>query len=211
MSIYVNTAPSTTCTPGPRQEQASQGAPVTDVPAGTAEPCATFYLAQMSPDYAGHKMAILLFDPGEGATAIRVLQPDAGNPAGTDGIPDVSPATFTYETCDDAASGCPNPPSDLDGPSPVPLSDFYSSDGHDPPSGTTTCICDPGLKPGGLPGRASPSQYNDRYLLIETTVPVDVSGNGGWYMVEYTFGGGSVTDRTTWSVSLQGSPIHLVL
>ncbi len=213
MSIYVNSAPSTTCTPGARQEQASQNSPIDDVPASTAEACATFYLAQVSPDYVGQKMDILLFDPGEGATAIRILEPDASgsNPTGTDGIADVSPASFTYETCDDASSGCPGLPSGLDGPISVPASDFFSSDGNDPPVGTTTCICDPGLKPGGLPGRASPSQYNDRYLLIQTTVPANVSGNGGWFMVEYTFGGSSVSDRTTWGVGLEGSPVHLVL
>jgi hypothetical protein len=50
-------------------------------------------------------------------------------------------------------------------------------------------------------------------LLIQTTVPsaADLNGNGGWYMVEYTFGGASVSDRTTWGVSLLGNPIHLVL
>jgi hypothetical protein len=213
MSIYVNSAPSTTCTPGPREEQDSQGSAVDDVSASTPEACATFYLAQVSQDYAGRKMDILLFDPGEGATAIRILKPDpaGSNPTGTDGIPDVSAANFTYETCDDAVSGCPGLPPDLDGPSPVSASDFYSSDGNDPPEAATSCICDPGLKPGGLPGRASPSQYNDRYLWIQTTVPPDVSGNGGWFMVEYTFGGSSVSDRTTWAVGLEGSPVHLVL
>jgi hypothetical protein len=208
MSIYVNSAGTATCNPGPRQEQPPPANPVT-----TDEPCSTFYLAQVSPDYAGKKMDILLFDPGEGATAIRVLQPDATPGIETDDIPGVSPASFTYETCDDATGGCPGLSPGLDGPSPVPASDFYSSDGLDPPKGTTTCICDPGLKPGPLPGRASPSQYNDRYLLIQTTVPsaADLAANGGWYMVEYTFGGGSVTDRTTWGVSLLGSPVHLVL
>jgi hypothetical protein len=208
MSIYVNSAGTATCNPGPRQEQPPPANPVT-----TDEPCSTFYLAQVSPDYAGKKMDILLFDPGEGATAIRVLQPDASPGIETDDIPGVSPASFTYETCDDATGGCPGLSPGLDGPSPVPASDFYSSDGLDPPKGTTTCICDPGLKPGPLPGRASPSQYNDRYLLIQTTVPsaADLAANGGWYMVEYTFGGGSVTDRTTWGVSLLGSPVHLVL
>jgi hypothetical protein len=149
-------------------------------------------------------MDIILFDPGEGATAIRVLQPDATAGASTDGVAGVSPASFTYETCDDATAGCPGLPSDLDGPSPVPASDFYSSDGLDPPVATISCICDTGLTPGPLPGRASASQYNDRYLLIETTVPsaADLAANGGWYMVEYTFGGSSVTDRTTWSVSI---------
>lgn len=42
--------------------------------------CATFYLAQVDPVYAGRKMLITLFDPGEGMARLRVLQPD-GNPA----------------------------------------------------------------------------------------------------------------------------------
>jgi len=34
--------------------------------------------------------------------------------------------------------------------------------------------------------------------------------NGGWYRVVYIFNGASVSDRTTWDVSIGGNPIHLV-
>ena len=47
---------------------------------------ATFYLAQVDPVYAGKTLDIMLFDPGEGASSIEILDPN-GNPA-----------TFTWTT-----------------------------------------------------------------------------------------------------------------
>ncbi len=192
MSIYVNSAGTATCTTSvARQEQSAQGQPVNSVTA--AEPCASFYLAQVSPSYSGKTMTITLFDPGEGATGIELLQPDG------------SLASFTYQTVDtygtvgsDDGQYTTNPP-------------YYSDDGNNPPKTTTQCICNPGLKPGPLFGRASPSEYNDRYLEIQTTLPsaTVLDQNGGWYKVEYVFNGSSVSDRTTWNVSVGGNPIHL--
>jgi hypothetical protein len=192
MSIFVDSAGTEECTPGTREEQSVQGAPVVDV--SGPEPCASFWLAQISPDYAGRQMDITLFDPGEGATAIRILQPDG------------TPASFTYQTCDIGTPGCPT----LEGTDSGAA--YYSDDGNDPPTDTTTCICDTGLKPTPLNGRASPSKYNDRYLVIQTTIPSGnaITANDGWYSVQYTFNGSSVSDRTTWSVTVPGNPIHLV-
>ncbi len=191
MSIYVNSAGTAECTTGSvaRMEQTSQGQPNPPNSVTGQEPCASFYLAQVSPSYAGKTMTITLFDPGEGATGIELLQPD-GNPA-----------SFTYQTVDSSAEDGPytsDPP-------------YYSDDGNNPPKATTACICNPGLKPGPLNGRASASEYNDRYLEIQTTLPsaTVLDQNGGWYKVEYVFSGSSVSDRTTWNVSVGGNPIHL--
>ncbi|HYA69462.1 MAG TPA: pilus assembly protein TadG-related protein [Acidimicrobiales bacterium] len=188
MSIYVNAPGSAQCTtPIPRQEQASVGGPIIDVTA--PEPCATFYLAQVNPDYAGKTMTVTLFDPGEGATAIEIIQPDG------------QLAQFTYQTVDTPAEDGPNSGAQ-----------YISNDGNDPPSHLVSCICNPGLKPGALSGRVSPSEYNDRYLQIEATLPAGsvLAQNGGWYRVVYVFNGASVSDRTTWDVSIGGDPIHLV-
>jgi hypothetical protein len=40
----------------------------------------TFYLAQVDPIYAGKTMRVTLFDPGEGASSMQILDPN-GNPA----------------------------------------------------------------------------------------------------------------------------------
>jgi len=179
MSMYVNSAGTATCNPGTRQEQSSVGSFVSNVT--TAEPCAQFYLAQVSAAYAGKQMQVLLFDPGEGATAITLLQPNG------------TAATVSYQSADLS----PN----LEGP----------SSGASAFSGTGTCICNTDLKQTQLAGRESPSEYNDRFILITTTIPsgAALSANGGWYQVQYTFNGSAITDRTTWSVNIIGDPVHL--
>lgn len=57
-------------------------------PAVATNKCATFYLAEVDPSYAGRKMVISLFDTDEGALRIRILGPD-GNKVG-----------FTWKTAD---------------------------------------------------------------------------------------------------------------
>ncbi len=205
MGIYVNSGPSggPECDPGTRYEQSAVNTPppppATPNDAVTGdEPCASFYLAQVAPSYAGKTMTITLFDPGEGATAIQILQPDG------------SPASFTYQTDDtNAEDGCP------DAVTPNSCAPYVSDDGNDPPDpdNPVTCICDPGTKVPNLPGRTSASKYNDRYLEIQVPITNDqavLDANGGWYKVQYVFASQSVSDRTTWSVTIGGNPIHLI-
>jgi hypothetical protein len=64
---------------------------------GTAGSTATFYLASVDPIYAGKTMDVDLFDSGEGATNIRVIDPN-GNVA-----------SFTSDT------PCTNPPAPATG------------------------------------------------------------------------------------------------
>lgn len=77
-----------------------------------ANKCATFYLAQVDPVYAGRQMLIKLFDPGEGARRMRVLKPD-GTPIG-----------FDWKTVDSQApaSGSPAAMTGLDVFAPTPTS-----------------------------------------------------------------------------------------
>jgi hypothetical protein len=48
--------------------------------ASVASSTATFYLAEISQQYAGKTLQITLFDPGEGGKTIKILDP-SGNPA----------------------------------------------------------------------------------------------------------------------------------
>ena len=53
--------------------------------------------------------------------------------------------------------------------------------------------------------------YNNEWLDFKFDVPGDYtcSGNDCWIYVSYAVGG-SITDRTTWTASVNGQPIHLV-
>jgi hypothetical protein len=54
--------------------------------------------------------------------------------------------------------------------------------------------------------------YNDRSVVITVPLPSNytaVYGTNQWWKIRYTTGS-TVTDRTTWSVNISGSPVHLV-
>jgi len=54
-------------------------------------------------------------------------------------------------------------------------------------------------------------QYNNRWIDFRFDVPGDYTCSGGdcWVYVSYAVSG-SITDRTTWTASVNGQPIHLV-
>ena len=56
------------------------------------------------------------------------------------------------------------------------------------------------------------SQFNGKSIeLLVSLVGYDPPANNNWWKIEYRFRSGvDVTDRTTWSVSLIGDPVHLV-
>jgi hypothetical protein len=137
---------------------------------------ATFYLAQVAAVYAGRQMDIELFDPGEGASTIEIL-----DPSGT-------PQSFAYATTDPRT-------------------------GWNDYSGTTT-ILDVTGSGGSHAGYSSSYKYSDRHVRLRVTVPSSYGSgtlaNGGWWQIRYKTGTATVTDRTTWSVTIVGNPVHLV-
>jgi hypothetical protein len=137
---------------------------------------ATFYLAQVDAIHAGKEMDVELFDPGEGASSLQILDPSGG------------PVNFSYDTTDSK-----------------PGFTAYSG------SGTSLDVSGTISPP---PGYASTSKYSDRHVMLKVTIPSNygVGGllNNGWWQIKYTTGAGSVSDRTTWSASILGNPVHLV-
>jgi hypothetical protein len=55
------------------------------------------------------------------------------------------------------------------------------------------------------------STFNGRLITIEFTLPANYSppANNKWWRIRYSYAA-SATDRTTWSVSILGDPVHLV-
>jgi hypothetical protein len=142
---------------------------------------AEFYLAQVGAQYAGKTMTIDLFDLGEGATQVQLLDPRGNVTA------------FNWST------ECSNPPAPATGGC----------------SGTNVTSLNPGVSGANQPYPRVVSRwvYNDRQLTLTVKLPNDYgdSSYGGkeWWKVRYTVGS-SPTDRTTWSVNISGSPVHLV-
>jgi hypothetical protein len=139
---------------------------------------ASFYLASIDPQYAGKRMMIDLFDVGEGANAVELLDPN-GNPVSFNWSTPCSPPT-------PVSGGC---------------------------SGTGVTVLYPnttGAQP--VPRSGSSSVYSNRTLTLSVTLPSNYTalyGTKSWWRIRYTTGS-SPTDRTTWSVSIVGSPVHLV-
>ncbi|HXQ61333.1 MAG TPA: Tad domain-containing protein [Acidimicrobiales bacterium] len=180
-----------------------QGQSALSVYVNSSSSMGTFYLANIDSTYDNKTMDIDLFDPGEGDHYIQILDPD-GNP-----VP------FDYTTIDACSSSPPYPPS--------------------PHVGSTDCAGGPGIQfpqttilgtsaAGTFNGQSVPdvldvsgtikpptgeesaSEFNDRHLQLSVTVP---PGTSGWWQIVY-YSNSQVSDRTTWTVSLSGSPIHLV-
>jgi hypothetical protein len=138
---------------------------------------ASFYLAKVEARHAGKLMRVQLFDSGEGAAKIEVLDPN-GDPVSFDWSTPCSP---------------PTPPS-----------------GGCTGSGASLDVSGSGTQP--FTGLRSDSKYNDRRMALDIALPdnyATVYGANEWWKIKYTLDA-TPTDRTTWSVSIIGDPVHLV-
>jgi hypothetical protein len=184
------------------------------------------FLSKMAPaqDYRGRTVQIQLWDPGEGAKAIKILQPvavTAADPTGWRSIP------FKWRTAD---------PGLADFTSGVVVQDRASTNGW---VGTARMgVAAPaatGIDVSGTYASNTPpwptnerygnDKFNGRLLLLDISIPADYGKDaagldlppaayqGGWWKIRYeTVSGGSVEveDRTTWAVVSGGGPVHLV-
>lgn len=150
---------------------------------GTSE----FYLAEVPAQQAGKQLEVSLFDVGEGAERIEIL-----DPAGV-------PVPFTWTTdcaitvpaigCSGTSEGWTNPATGTFLPHTLNV------------AGTGNQI---------YANTLSDSLWNDRTVVLAVDVPNDyaTSYTGRWWRVRYTFGA-DITDRTTWSVRVLGDPVRL--
>lgn len=148
-----------------------------------------FFLSEIPATHKGKEMEISLFDVGEGAERIEIIDP-AGNS---------TPFTWTTD-CSITSPG--NPP----GCSGVSESWINPADSMLRPhtldvSGTGNQVYADTLGNG---------LWNDRTVVVTVDIPpdYDTAYTGRWWKVRYYFGS-DITDRTTWSVRVIGDPVRL--
>jgi Flp pilus assembly protein TadG len=174
------------------------------------------FLSKMSPaqDYRGRTIQVQLWDPGEGASAIKIMQPIQ---TGWKSIP------FRWSTAD---------PGLADFTTGVVVQDRTSGWTSGVRTGAAATAA-AGIDVSGTYAADTPTwpnnqrygqgRFNGRLLLIDIAVPSDYGKDaagadllpsayqGGWWKIRYeTASGVAVEDRTTWAVVSGGGPVHLV-
>ncbi len=146
-----------------------------------------FYLAEVPGEQAGKQLEITLFDVGEGAERIEILDPD-GNAVPFTWTTDCS-ITAASAGCSGSSVGWTNPATGTFQPNTLDV------------SGTGNQV---------YANTLSDSLWNDRSVVITVDIPNNYASaySGRWWRVRYTFGD-DITDRTTWSVRVLGDPVRL--
>jgi hypothetical protein len=151
-----------------------------------------FYLAQIGAAAGAGKTALIdLFDPGDvpGDSTLQILSPDSGTQ---------TPVAFTYTT----DSNC----------------QVTSGSPGSAPCSSATAVTSIQTASGGV------SSFNNTWIYITIPLPSSYGSTGlwdackllgtgscpGWWQIKYTTDKGA-NDTTTWQVSLEGNPVHLVV
>jgi len=142
---------------------------------------ASFYLAQIDPVHAGKTMRITLFDSGEGASSLRILDPNG------------TARAFTWSTF------C-NPPT-------PPSGGCSGTSTGSPPA---LNVAGTGTQPfGGLNSNSKYNDRSMIIDIPLPANYTSLFGTKTWWRVQYITGS-NPTDRTTWSVNIVGDPVHLI-
>ena len=150
---------------------------------------ATFYVAEVGPQYAGKTLVLELFDPGE-SSGTAWMYPQRPSPTATGANVPVAPADCDFQS---TRSGYPRA-SDLNNGGACSVRTAAPGDGGTlfnghwvtmrvsiPPDYT----CQPGINP-------------------------ETDPNSCWWGIRYSFsGGGQPTDTTTWQARIEGNPLQL--
>lgn len=153
---------------------------------GTSGQTFEFYLAEIARDHRGKTLQIDLWDAGEGAQRIEILNPRRE-------IVDFNWWVLCQDGTFPASGSCSGETAPRGGYGPFVAVDHIDVSGDDDP------------QPGRH--RLSGSKYNDRTLRLQ--IPIGDYDASTWWRIRYTVGDTS-TDRTTWSASVLGDPVRLV-
>ena len=167
---------------------------------GTSPQTATFYLAEVGPQYAGKTLVVELWDPGDssGASTIFPMKPSASLPGPVVNVP----ATDCSYKAD------PNP-NVAQTTSPGGATGRLETVAH---ASDTTPSC------GIVTHNGSSSQFNGTWLRMNIKVPTAytctlginpvTTANSCWWGIQYQFAA-ATTDVTTWTARIEGNPVHL--
>lgn len=173
----------------------------------------SFFLTSVGDEHSGKVLEVDLWDPGEGAIGIEIIDPigrsvdfdwQVINLTGSETAP-----TGGWNGTNDQAGS--DPYCTLSHPNCVELDVMGNPN--------TSCDTDEGCyyrgwNPQPGPYRGSRSKYSDRRLHLEVELPADIEGEysgATWWRIRYTLNAyGANTDRTTWSVTVTGDPVRLV-
>jgi hypothetical protein len=167
--------------------------------AGGANP--SFYLAQIGPEHNNHVLEVELYDPAEGAVAIRLLDP-LGNAVPFTWEIACQDGSYQSETGVSCLTTGENAPAGGYGPG----SPDYSGNGK-----SVSGSVGPSQRSWGS-RNGQTGKYSGRQLRLRYQLPANIATayNGyTWWRIQYVVGS-SIGDRTTWSVLVKGDPVRLV-
>lgn len=172
---------------------------------GCTPPPATFYLAEVGPQYAGKSLIIELWDPGD-ATGNASLFPKAPSAVAPKPVRDIpaSDCSYTSRVLPNArqSSSAGGPTGRIEA---APRSSDFSGR-----CGIRTTV-------------SGSRQFNGVWLTIRVEIPRDYTCNEStasnpvnpetdpnscWWGIEYSFSS-SASDVTTWQARIEGNPVHL--
>lgn len=164
-----------------------------------------FYLANVTPEYAGKTLEINLFDPGDigdgGDSWVTIMGPSGSSTLGT---------PISSSNCDVASANY--------GPGTYSSAPLSSG-----PSGAYSGTCTIQTSNGGS------NAYNDKWLRFRIKLPADYGATSGsqpciasvadptvtpgscWWQVKYYTRNASLNDYTTWSARIIGDPVRLTM
>lgn len=167
---------------------------------GSGTQTATFYLAEVGPQYAGKTLAVELWDPGDssGASTIFPMKPSTTVPGPVVNVP----------AADCSYKADPNP-NVAQTTSPGGATGRLETAAH---ASDTTPSC------GVVTHNGTSSQFNGTWLRLSIKVPTSYTCTLGinpvttadscWWGIQYQFAA-ATTDVTTWTARIEGNPVHL--
>jgi hypothetical protein len=171
---------------------------------GCTPPPATFYLAEVGPQFAGRTLVVDLWDPGDVSSGNASMFPKMPSPTQPRPVQDVAADACTF-----TSSPAPNPVQNGGDPT----GETYSS----PQPSDTPIRC------GIVTATSGARRFNGTWLTIRIdippsytctlntpTTPINPETTAGscWWGIEYRFTASS-QDVTTWQARIEGNPVHL--